>query len=80
MISACLVFFNIIKKYNNRNTIVAHYRYRDDGFTVIDATENEIRQYFELAYSEHKYLKFTFNIQMNETVFLETKDLDRTVF
>ncbi|XP_061170725.1 uncharacterized protein LOC133180172 [Saccostrea echinata] len=64
---------NITKKYNHRNKIVAHFRYKDDGFMVIDATESEILQFFELANLEHKYLKFTYNIHLNETVFLDTK-------
>ena len=64
---------NIFKKYNHRNKILAHLRYRDDGFMVINATESEILQFFELANQEHKYIKFTYNIHMNETVFLDTK-------
>ena len=64
---------NIIKKYSHKNKIVAHFRYRDDGFMVIDATKSEILELFELANLEHRYLKFTFNIHMNEAVFLDTK-------
>ncbi|XP_062598993.1 uncharacterized protein LOC134260453 [Saccostrea cucullata] len=64
---------NIIKKYNHKNKILAHFRYRDDGLMALDATESEILQFFELANQEHKYLKFTYNIHLNETVFLDTK-------
>lgn len=42
---------------------------------AMKATETEIMQFFELANLEHKYLKFTLNIHMNEAVFLITKVL-----
>lgn len=45
---------NIIKKYEHKKKIVAHFRYRDDGFMAMKAEETEIMQFFELANLEHK--------------------------
>jgi hypothetical protein len=35
---------------------------------VMSGTESEIPQFFELATQEYKYIKFTYNIHINETV------------
>lgn len=70
---------NILKKYQHKNKIVAHFRYmyRDNGFMAmkVTLTETEIMQLVELANLEHKYLKFTYSIHMRETVFLDTQEL-----
>lgn len=47
---------------------------------AMKATKTEIMQFFELANLEHKYLKFTYNIHMNETVFLDSNVLNSQRF
>lgn len=67
--SASLKFLRIIII----KSIVAHFKYRDDGFIAMKTTETEKMQLFKLANHEHKYLGFTYNIHLfYEAVFLDT--------
>ncbi|XP_069122266.1 uncharacterized protein [Argopecten irradians] len=51
----------IIERYPYRNSILLHYRYRDDGFMVFACSHEQIKLFFEIANAEHEYLKFTYN-------------------
>ncbi|XP_069102132.1 uncharacterized protein [Argopecten irradians] len=63
----------IIERYPYRNSILLHYRYRDDGFMVFACSHEQIKLFFEIANAEHEYLKFTYNTSETEMIFLDTK-------
>jgi hypothetical protein len=44
---------NAVKKYNHRNKIVPHLKYRDDGFMIMNANGKRNTAFFEQAYWDH---------------------------
>ena len=61
----------ILSKFRNRNNIFYYVRYMDDGFIIYNGNKQELIDFFELANSHHKFLKFTYDISNAETTFLD---------
>ena len=70
-----ILMYNIMKeilsKFRNRNNIFYYVRYMDDGFIIYNGNKQELIDFFELANSHHKFLKFTYDISNAETTFLD---------
>lgn len=68
----------ILSKYPFKKDIVAHYRFRDDGFIILQSSSSQessiekLKLLFDIANKEHNLLKFTYNISMEEVTFLDT--------
>ena len=52
--------------------IVCHVRYRDDGFMIVNATKEEIHNFFTTANQAHDLLKLTYEISNQQATFLDT--------
>ena len=69
------IFYHINKimdKFSDRENIVFHVRFRDDGFIIYNGNEENAIQLFDIANSAHDLLKFTYEISQNNAVFLDT--------
>ena len=66
------IFENILNKYEHKSKIIFCARYRDDIFLLHKGSEAEIHEFFQLANSCHKLLKFTYDISYSEMPFLDT--------
>ena len=68
----------ILSKYPFKNEILAHFRFRDDGFIILQSSSSpassvkKLKLLFDIANKEHDLLKFTYNIFMEEVTFLDT--------
>ena len=63
---------NILSKFPYRSHILAHFRFRDDGFILFDGNHDNLNLLFEIANKEHNLLKFTYNYSNEEITFLDT--------
>ena len=63
---------NILSRFQNRNKIYYHGRYRDDGFIIFDGTKTEIEDFFNIANNYNPLLKFTYDISKEFITFLDT--------
>ena len=61
----------IIEKFQHKNKILYHARYRDDGIILFNGTKEEILNFFEIANSHHRLIKFTYEILEESTTFLD---------
>ena len=59
----------INNKYQHKNKIKHHVRFRDDGMMVFYATRNEVEEFFRIGNSIHEHLKFTYEISESHIVF-----------
>ena len=67
------VINSIINKYSHKDKIVFHVRYQDDGLILLkDASENDFKEFFEIANAEHELLKFTYEISNSSVNYLDT--------
>ena len=66
------ILHSIIHKSKLSHKIITHFRYRDDGFMIFDASTDEIHNFFSFANEEHEYLKFTYNVDLEKAIFLDT--------
>ena len=63
---------NIFSRFQHRNKIYYHGRYRDDGFILFDGTTAEIEEFFNIANNYNPLLKFTYEISNDFIAFLDT--------
>lgn len=47
-------------------------RYRDDGFILFNGSPDEIKEFFDIGNSCHKYLRFTYELSHTSVNFLDT--------
>ena len=62
----------MLSKFEFREKIEFHGRYRDDGFIIYNGNSQEAEHLFEIGNSLHNLLKFTFEISNSEITFLDT--------
>lgn len=62
----------ILKSFEFTNKIVFHKRMRDDGIIIYRGNPAEIKQLFHMANTHHELIKFTFEINKESIVFLDT--------
>ena len=62
---------DILSKFENKHKIFYYVRYMDDGFMIYNGGQHELFDFFEMANSHHKSLKFTYEISNAETTFLD---------
>ncbi|KAK7449368.1 hypothetical protein BaRGS_00040019 [Batillaria attramentaria] len=70
-----LLMATILDEVTNRFPAMKHFlyhgRYRDDGFMIFKARDEDIRDFFTLANPHTEGVKFTFAISDNEATFLD---------
>ena len=64
---------SIMKKFEEKDKILVHVRFRDDGFIIMNCSHASAKTLFEIANNAHDLLKFTLDISNNLAVFLDTK-------
>ena len=62
----------MLSKFEFREKIVFHGRYRDDGFIIYNGSSQEAEHLFEIGNRLHNLLKFTFEISDSKITFLDT--------
>ena len=62
----------LLKESNLTPKIICNVRYRDDGFMIINATNDEIHNFFTMANQAHELLKLTYEISDTQATFLDT--------
>lgn len=55
-------------------------RYRDDGFILFNGSPDEIKEFFDIGNSCHKYLRFTYELSHTSVNFLDTTIYKETIF
>ena len=63
---------NVISKFQHADKLVYHGRYRDDGFILFNGSLDEIKEFFDIGNSCHKYLRFTYETSHTSVNFLDT--------
>ena len=61
-----------ISKFKHADKIIYHGRFRDDGFILFNGSPEEIKDFFDIGNSCHKYLRFTYEISHTNVNFLDT--------
>ena len=64
---------NILSKFNKKDQILFHGRYRDDGFMIFKNNFESIQEFFEIANNEDELLKYKFEISKEKVTFLDTE-------
>jgi hypothetical protein len=59
-------------KFEHADKIIYHGRFRDDGFISFSGSPDEIKDFFDIGNSCHKYLRFTYEISHTNVNFLDT--------
>lgn len=61
----------IISSFPYKTNIFYYARYMDDGIIIHHGKRHELEEFFKLANSHHKFLKFTYEISESDTTFLD---------
>ena len=70
----------ILETFQYTENIKLHCQYRDDGFIVFSAGNDQIKEFFNIANRIDPLLKFTFEVSNNVMTFLDTKIYKGTRF
>ena len=65
------VMKEILSKFPYKKNIFYYARYMDDGIIIHHGKRQELEEFFNLANSHHKFLKFTYEISESNTTFLD---------
>lgn len=63
---------DVISKFQHADKLIYHGRYRDDGFILFNGSPDEIKEFFDIGNSCHKYLRFTYELSHTSVNFLDT--------
>lgn len=63
---------DVISKFQHSDKLIYNGRYRDDGFIIFNGSPDEIKEFFDIGNSCHKYLRFTYELSHTSFNFFDT--------
>ncbi|KAK7478857.1 hypothetical protein BaRGS_00029956 [Batillaria attramentaria] len=70
----------VTNRFPMKHSILYHGRYRNDGFMILEARDEDIQDFFTLANSHTEGVKFTFAVSDNEATFIDNATFKRERF